>query len=93
MLSKDTVEHVSKLARLKLTEEELRAFSEQLSAVIENFEQISQVDTGGVLPLVTPAEMTVTLRPDRITENQESEGLFENAPEKAGRLYKVPPVV
>ena len=96
MLSKETVEHVSKLARLKLTEEEIAEFSKQLSLVLENFEQIAAVDTTGVMPLVTPTDMSVTLRADVVDEtivkNQVTEKILENAPEKSGRLFKVPPV-
>ncbi|MES2964618.1 MAG: Asp-tRNA(Asn)/Glu-tRNA(Gln) amidotransferase subunit GatC [Bdellovibrionota bacterium] len=92
MLTTETVEKVSHLARLKLTEHELRAFSEQLSAVLANFEQISQVDTNGVAPLVTPTDMAVHLRVD-VVEATDGEKMLSNAPDKSGRLFKVPPVV
>lgn len=92
-LTKETVEHVSKLARLKLTEQELADFSQQLSAVLENFEKISQVDTKDVRPLVTPTDMSMALREDEVRARVESDKLLQNAPEKSGRLFKVPPVV
>lgn len=95
MLNKETVEKVAKLAKLKLSDEEVSAFTQQLSAVLENFEQIAQIDTKGVEPLVTPTDMSVHLRDDKIAvENEnESEKYLQNAPDKAGRLFKVPPVV
>lgn len=92
MLTKENVEKVAQLARLKLTEAELAAIQNQLSAVLENFEQIAQVDTKDVRPLVTPTEITQTLRAD-IAEVFSSERLLESAPEKSGNLFKVPPVV
>lgn len=92
MLNEDTVEKVSRLARLKLTEAELKAFSEQLSAVLRNFEQIAKVDTKDVVPLVTPTDISVHLRPD-VAEPTDGEKMLSNAPEKSGRLFKVPPVV
>lgn len=92
MLTRETVEKVSHLARLKLSEAELKAFSEQLSAVLKNFEQIAAVDTKGVAPLVTPTDMAVHLRPD-VAEQVEGEKMLANAPDKSGRLFKVPPVV
>jgi aspartyl-tRNA(Asn)/glutamyl-tRNA(Gln) amidotransferase subunit C len=92
MLTRETVEKVSHLARLKLTEEELRAFSEQLSAVLKNFEQIAKIDTQDVLPLVTPTDMSVHLRQD-VVEPTDGEKMLSNAPDKVGRLFKVPPVV
>ncbi len=92
MLTKENVEKVAQLARLKLTEAELAAIQNQLSAVLENFEQIAQVDTKDVSPLVTPTEITQTLRAD-VAEVFSSERLLETAPEKSGNLFKVPPVV
>lgn len=96
VLDRETVEKVSKLARLKLSEDEVAAFAQQLSSVLENFEQIAQVDTNGIRPLVTPTDMSVSFRPDEAvleTNETENEKLLENAPEKSGRLFKVPPVV
>lgn len=92
-LTKDTVQHVAKLARLKLTDDEISAFSNQLSVVLENFEKIAQVDTNGVEPLITPTDMTMILREDVADTNVSSEKFLKNAPEKSGHLFKVPPVV
>lgn len=92
-LDRETVEKVSVLARLKLTDSEIDAFSAQLSAVLENFESIANVDTTDVPPLVTPTDMSVQLRSDVVTEETNAEELLKNAPEASGRLYKVPPAV
>jgi aspartyl-tRNA(Asn)/glutamyl-tRNA(Gln) amidotransferase subunit C len=93
MLTKETVEKVSTLARLKLTDAEITAISQQLSVVLENFEQIAQVNTKDVRPLLTPTEITMNLRPDVAATGGDSEKYLSNAPEKSGRLFRVPPVV
>lgn len=93
-LTNETVERVSALARLKLTAPEIESLAETLSAVLENFEQISKVDTSGIAPLITPTDMTMSVREDIVDESiADSEKLLANAPEKSGRLFKVPPVV
>ena len=92
-LDRETVEKVSTLARLKLTDAELETFSAQLSAVLENFEAIAEVDTTDVQPLVTPTDRSVYFRPDIVSENADPEKLLENAADKSGRLFKVPPAV
>jgi aspartyl-tRNA(Asn)/glutamyl-tRNA(Gln) amidotransferase subunit C len=92
VLDKKTVEKVAKLARLKLADEEVSALTSQLPAVLENFNQIAQVETSGIEPLVTPSDITPRVRPDQIEESN-SEKILENAPERSGRLFKVPPVV
>ncbi len=92
-LTKETVQHVAKLARLKLNDEEIAAFSHQLSAVLDNFEKISQVDTKDVQPLITPTDMTMALREDVAITLVDSDKFLSNAPERSGHLFKVPPVV
>jgi aspartyl-tRNA(Asn)/glutamyl-tRNA(Gln) amidotransferase subunit C len=92
-LDSQTVARVAKLARLNLTGEEITAISSQMSAVLANFEKIAQVVTTGVRPLVTPTEMTSSMRQDEVKKPTETDALLDSAPEKSGRLYKVPPVV
>lgn len=91
-LTLDAVKKVSQLSRLKLTDSELVEIQAQLSAVLENFEQIAQVNTDGIVPLLSPTEVVQTLRADEV-EMFDSEKIMANAPEKSGRLFKVPPVV
>ncbi len=91
-LTIEAVEKVAQLSRLKLSGDELLMVQSQLSAVLENFEQISQVDTTGIVPLLSPSDITQTLRYDGV-EKFDSEKILANAPEKVGRLFKVPPVV
>ena len=86
------VQKVSHLARLRLSNDELVSIQNQLSAVIENFEQIAHVNTEGVRPLFTPTDIVQALRAD-VVESFDSEKLLQNAPEVSGRLFKVPPVV
>lgn len=93
MLTKETVEKVSHLARLALTESEIVAYAQQLSAVLESFEKLSQVGTENVAPLITPSEIALMMREDQVLNEVDSEALLENAQEKSGRLFKVPPVV
>ena len=92
-MDKATVEHVSKLARLKLSDEEATSFARVMAVVLESFEEIANVDTEGVVPLVTPTDVTAFLREDTVEKSVDSDKLLEGAPEKVGRLFKVPPVV
>lgn len=93
MLDKKQVSHVAKLARLKVSEAELDALGGVLSAVLDNFQQITSLDTRGVTPLVTPIDLTISLRPDENSRDQNSDAVLDCASEKTGRLYRVPPVV
>lgn len=48
MLKKEDVEHVANLARLKLSDDEVKKFGNQLSGVLEIFEKIDNIDVSGV---------------------------------------------
>lgn len=49
-LTKQEIEHVAKLARLELTEEEITKYGEQLSGVLSYIDQLREVETAGIEP-------------------------------------------
>lgn len=93
MIDKNIIEHIAKLARLKITDSEAQEYSEQLGKALSHFEQIAKVNTEGVEPLVTPTEIEAYWREDVVEKQFTSEEMTKNAPAKAGNLFKVPPVV
>lgn len=93
MINQKTIEHVAKLARLRITAEEAKEYGEQLAKVLSHFEQISNIDTNDIEPLVTPSEIEFYVRSDEAKHETTTEEILSNAPDKAGNLFKVPPVV
>ena len=93
MIDQKTIEHIAKLARLKVSPEEATEYGEQLTKVLAHFQQISKLNTENIEPLVTPSEIEFYLREDVAKSLAQTEELLQNAPEKAGNLFKVPPVV
>ncbi|MFN7905148.1 MAG: Asp-tRNA(Asn)/Glu-tRNA(Gln) amidotransferase subunit GatC [Pseudobdellovibrionaceae bacterium] len=93
MIDQKNIEHIAKLAKLRISEDEAKQYAAQLSKSLEYFDQISQVDVTGVEPMVTPSDIEVFLRDDQVVKTVSSEDLVANAPERLGHLFKVPPVV
>lgn len=93
MIDKKAVEHIAKLARLQVTDKEAEEYSQQLTKVLNYFEQISKVDTQGIEPLVTPTEIQSYWRLDEVLTENTAEEMVANAPQKTGLLFTVPPVV
>lgn len=93
MIDPKTVEHIAKLARLEISPEEAKQYSDHLSNVLKYFEQISKVKTDGVEPLVTPSEIESFWREDHVKKDFSAEEMVANAPQKTGNLFTVPPVV
>ena len=87
------IENVALLARLNLSDEEKNKFQEQMGSILEYFEDLNEVNTDGVVPLVTPTEIVNEFRQDEPVHWQEAETALNIAPDIKGNLYKVPPVV
>ncbi len=93
MIDQKTIAHIAKLARLYVTDDEAKLYGEQLSKVLGQFEQISKVDTSQTEPLVTPTDIESFWREDKVEKELTAEEIVENAPQKTGNLFTVPPVV
>ena len=92
-IDRATVEHVAKLSRLALSEEELELFETQLSRILEYIDKLKALDTGGVEPLSHPLGLRNVFRDDAVTPSAPREEALSNAPAKTEEAYKVPVVV
>lgn len=92
MITIQDVEHVAKLARLDLTEEEKVKFSKQLGDVLKYVEQMNEVDTTNVEPLSHVVDFNNVMREDEIHYDCSKEELMMNAPEEENGFFKVPKI-
>ncbi|MEY4617368.1 MAG: glutamyl-tRNA(Gln) amidotransferase [Pseudomonadota bacterium] len=93
MIDLADIEKIALLARLELSPEKAREHAEQLPRVLKHFEQIAQVSTVGVEPLVTPTEIEAYWREDDVVQELTPDEILANAPDKIGHLFRVPPVI
>ena len=97
MIDEKTILHIAKLARLKINSKQAADYGQQLSKVLNHFDQISKIDTTNVEPLISPIEANffddMAFREDTAKNLFTAEEILENAPDKMGNLFKVPPVV
>lgn len=87
------VEHVAKLARLNLTDEEREMFTEQLNAILQYAEKLNELDTEGVEPTTHVLHISNVMREDVVHESLPQEKVFRNAPEEEDGQFKVPAVL
>lgn len=92
LISKKDVEHVAKLARIELSEDEKEKFAKQLGNIIEYVDQLNEVDTEGVEPMAHPCTITNVTRADRACYKNTREELLANAPEEEDSFFKVPKI-
>lgn len=92
-IKRELLQKLSQLAALRLDDKEQEMLIKDLQAVLSHFQEIKDVPTKGLAPLVSPLPFSVRLRKDEKKDFSSQEALLEGAPEKQGSLFKVPPVV
>lgn len=92
MITVKDVEHVAKLARLDLSEEEKEKFTKQLGDVLKYVEQMNEVDTTGVKPMAHAFDFVNVMREDEVHYEQSKAELMKNAPEDENGFFKVPKI-
>jgi aspartyl-tRNA(Asn)/glutamyl-tRNA(Gln) amidotransferase subunit C len=90
-ISKDEVAHVALLARLKLSDEELERFGEQLSAILEAVGKVSELDLSDVPPTAHPLDLVNVWDDDEPRPSLSVEEALANAPDRDGSFFRVPP--
>jgi len=92
-LTQDDVKKIAHLARLSINEEDIPSYEKELSNILGLVEQMSAVDTDGVLPMAHPLDMAQRLRDDVVTETDHHEQYQSIAPSVENDLYLVPQVI
>ena len=86
------IDHVARLARLELTDEEKARLREQLAAILEHAAKVGEVATDDVPPTAYAIPRSNVLRPDVITPSLPVEEVLANAPEVEDDRFKVPKI-
>lgn len=92
-LSREQVEHIAELARLALTDEEKALYQEQLSAILEYFERLRQLDTEAIPPTASVLPLRSVMRTDEVKAPSPREDLLANAPAADKGCFQVPAVL
>lgn len=72
MLSEEEVRHVAKLARLDLTDEEVKKFALQLSRVLDYMEILKEVNTENVSETSQVTGLKNVMRKDEVCKSDEA---------------------
>ena len=92
MIEIKDVEHVAKLARLELTEEEKQKFSTQLNSILEYVNEMNEIDTTDVEPMSHALPVYNVMREDKVSYEQTKEELMKNAPMEEDGFFRVPKI-
>ena len=92
-ITKKDVNYVAKLARLKLTDEEMEKYTSQLENILKYIEKLKELDTSKIEPTSHVIEMSNVFREDRVEPSYPVEEITANAPKKEKNFYKVKKVI
>jgi aspartyl-tRNA(Asn)/glutamyl-tRNA(Gln) amidotransferase subunit C len=90
MISEEEVRHVANLARLGLTDAEVKKMSGQLGAILDSIEQIGELDLEGVPPTANALDLTNVLRYDEPRKCLPQDVALSTAPDSVDGLFAVP---
>jgi len=92
-IDSELIEHVASVARLNLTEEEVKEFLPQLKEVLKAFSKLSEVDTEGIQPSFQPIVLKNHLRDDEKGSCLSQDDALSNTEHKKDGYFKGPRAV
>ena len=92
-ISMKEIEHIAWLAKIELSEEEKRVFTEQINTILEYFKVIDEVNTDNVKPTFNVQDVTNIFREDEATPSLSRDESLKNAPEKEKGYVKAPKII
>jgi aspartyl-tRNA(Asn)/glutamyl-tRNA(Gln) amidotransferase subunit C len=92
-VTKNDVEKIAKLAKLKFSDKELEDFTPQINDILSYMEKLNELDTEKVEPLSHPVEQKNVFREDKLKSSITTEEALKNAPSKDEHHFKVPKVI
>lgn len=95
MLAKDEIKNIAKLARIGIEEKELESYQKDLSAVLDYFKELEELDTKNVESIghITGRDNVSRKDERREASEEERENILKNAPERKGNYVKVKSVL
>lgn len=92
-IDNETVKRVAFLSRLKVEDNKIEATKEEFNKILSWIEELNEVNTDNVEPLISVNDTTLRLRNDEITDGGCQEAVLANAPDKEYDYFAVPKVV
>jgi len=92
-ITRKEVEHVAKLARLALREEEVEQLTRQLSDILTYVEKLNELDTKDVEPTSHVLPVRNVLREDEVSGSIDRGKALVNAPDRTEEFFRVPKVI
>jgi aspartyl-tRNA(Asn)/glutamyl-tRNA(Gln) amidotransferase subunit C len=88
-LTREEVQHIAELAKLRLTDAEEGLYQEQLSAILDYAERLNTLDTDAISPTATVLPLQSVMRDDVARPSLAAEVILANAPARVDDAFEV----
>ena len=92
-IDKETIKHISKLARISLDDKKINSLSKDLSSIMEFIEKLNELNTDKVNPLSSIINASLNSRNDEVKDGKIKDQILKNSPEKNDEFFVVPKVI
>ena len=92
-IDKDTIKHISKLARISLDEKKINNLVKDLSSIMKFIEKLNELNTDKTTPLTSIINASLKPREDEVKEGKIRDQILKNSPEKNEEFFVVPKVL
>ncbi|MBN2110020.1 MAG: Asp-tRNA(Asn)/Glu-tRNA(Gln) amidotransferase subunit GatC [Methanosarcinaceae archaeon] len=93
MITKEEVEHVGWLARIRIDETKSDAYAGKLNSVLDYFGQLDKVDTEDVPPTYHVMDIVNVFRKDEVTESMPQDAVLSNTEYRKEGNFKTPKII
>lgn len=93
MITKQQVEHIAKLARIKISDQEKELYTKQLVKILDYVGELKEVNTQDTKPTHHVMAIVNAGREDKVKRFKESEKILSQAPKREGNFWKVKAVL
>ena len=92
-IDKNTVKHISKLARISLDENKIESLSKDLTSIMKFIENLNKLNTDKTSPLTSIINASLKSRKDEVKDGKIRDQILKNSPEKNDEFFVVPKVI
>ncbi len=92
-IDKDTVKHISKLARISLDENKVESLSKDLTSIMKFIENLNKLNTDNTAPLTSIINTSLKSRKDEVKDGRIRNQILKNSPGKNEKFFVVPKVI
>jgi len=92
-IDKNTVKHISKLARISLEDKKIESLSKDLTSIMKFIEKLNKLNTDKTVPLTSIIDASLKSRKDEVKDEKIRDQVLKNSPEKNEEFFVVPKVI